>query len=398
MLKKLQKKFILLTTIISIIVMTFIAIAINIINYSSIMSYSDEVLNILVTGELNFSSGNGPYTRIPKEFAFTTRFFVVRSNENNEFDYIDTKNISSIYPDDPILYAENENPIGQTSGRIEDFKFIKTPNKIGHTYIFLDIEEDLIGFENYMFYSIFIVICAVVLIFILSCVFSKKAVSPIAESYERQKRFITDVSHEFKTPLAIISADCDVIEIDNGEGEWTRSIKSQILRLSTLVENLISLTRLDEEKSIMQKADFSLSDAVSDTLNEFTAAIKKAGLEFSCEISKNITYNGDEIFIRKLLGILTENAIKYSRGYIKATLMAEGGKKIFAIENSCEAVEIGKHNSWFERFYRADKSRNSQTKGFGIGLSVAKSICDKHGAKISAHSKTGQEIIVSIVF
>ncbi len=398
MLKKLQKKFVLLTTVISVVVMLLIAVAINIINYSSIMSYSDDVLDILAGGNLYSSAGAPPHPMLPREFAFTTRFFIVNSNADGRIVYIDTKNISSVSSGEARAYVERINELGKTSGRVDDFRFIKTQNPVGYTYIFLDIEEDIIGFENYMLYSVLIVSSAVVLIFILSCLLSKKAVSPIAESYEKQKRFITDVSHEFKTPLAIIKADCDVIEIDSGESEWVGSIKSQTSRLDALVENLISLTRLDEEQTTMLKTDFSLSDAVNDTLSEFTTAIKNADLEFDCKIDKNISYNGDEALIRKLVAILIENAIKYSNKSIKATLSSSGNKVVFSMQNSCDAIEIGKHSNWFERFYRADESRSSEAKGFGIGLSVAKSICDKHKAKISAESKTGQEIIISVVF
>ncbi len=397
MLKKLQKKFILLTTLISIIVMILIAATINIINYSSIMAYSDDVLDILASGNLS-SADNPQRPPTPREFAFTTRFFIVHSDADGVIDYIDTKNISSVSASDASLYVEKTNELGKVSGRIDDFRFVKTENPIGYTYIFLDIEEDMIGFQNYMLYSFLIVGAAIILIFILSCLLSKKAVSPIVESHEKQKRFITDVSHEFKTPLAIIKANCDVIELDSGENEWATSIKSQISRLDKLVEDLISLTRLDEEKSIMLKTDFSLSDAINDTLNEFSSAIKSTDLELTCDISKNITYNGDEAFIRKLVAILIENAIKYSNKNIKATLSGSGNKIVFALENSCDDITIGNHNNWFERFYRADESRNSEQKGFGIGLSVAKSICDKHKAKISAESKTGKEIIISVTF
>ncbi len=398
MLKKLQKKFILLTTLISTIVMLLIAVAINIINYTSIMSYSDGILEILINNDFSINNGAPPDHRVPREFAFTTRFFIVHSNINDEITYIDTKHINRVSVQDAPIYVETANELGDNLGMIDAFRYIKSDTSNGNIYIFLDIEEDLLGFERYMIYSFLIVSFAVILIFILSCLFSKKAVFPIAESYEKQKRFITDVSHELKTPLAIIKADCDVIEIENGEGEWTDSIKSQIVRFNTLVEDLISLAKLDEESVSLIKEYFSLSDTISATIDEFIPAIKQANLEFTSEICKNINYNGDEVFIRKLLTILIDNAIKYSNEYLKITLNMDKNKVVFSVENSCDTIKIGKHNNWFERFYRGDESRNSDIKGFGIGLSIAKSICDKHGAKIIAESKTGKELIISIIF
>ncbi len=399
MLKKLQRKFVLLTTAISVIVMLLIAISINVANYMSIMSSSDEVLNLLMQGDLKMGEPFSPRGRFPTEIAFTTRFFTVRSNANDVIDHIDTRNISYVSSDEAIEYVTFVNESTEDSGIVDNFRYIKSENQIGYTYFFLDIEEDFIGFETYMYYSVLILVGAIISIFILSLLLSKKAVAPIADSYERQKGFITNVSHEFKTPLAIIKADCDVIEIESGEGEWTDSIKTQITRLDALVENLVSLTKLDEKIKLI-KTDFSLSDAIESTASEFCAAIKSAGLGADLDIEKNVTYSGDEQYIKNLVTILIENAIKYAlpETNLKLSLHTVGSKRIFSIENSCEDIEIGKHSEWFERFYRGDKSRNSEKKGYGIGLSVAKAICDLHGAKISAESKSGKEIMITVIF
>ncbi len=399
MLKKLQIKFVLLTTIISVVVMILIAVSINVANYISIMSGSDEILNLIVQGELKMGEPLSDREPFPREIAFTTRFFTVRSDENNEIEHIDTRNISSVSVDQALEYTNIASESGSDTGVIDNYRYIKTQNSIGYSYFFLDIESDILGFEQYLFYSVLIVLCAVVMIFFLSLLLSKKAVSPIVASYERQKGFITNVSHEFKTPLAIIRADCDVIEIDNGEGEWTDSIKTQITRLDTLVENLVSLTKLDEKVEII-KTDFSLTDVISDTVAEFSAAIKNSELNLVLDAVPNISYRADELYIRNLISILTENAIKYSlpQTELKISLSIIGNRKVFRIQNACKDIEIGKHNLWFERFYRGDKSRNSEIKGYGLGLSIARTICDLHGAKISAESKTGKEIIITVVF
>ncbi len=399
MLKKLQRKFVLLTTIISVIVMLLIAISINVTNYLTIMNNSDKVLNLLVQGDLQIGIDFDRGELFSKEIAFTTRFFAVTSNEGEVIDAVDTKNISSVSKDEAVEYVNMVNGNGELTGTIDNFRFIKVENQMGFVYFFLDIEQDLINFETFMYYSVLILIGAIVSIFTLSVLLSKKAVAPIANSFERQQAFITNVSHEFKTPLAIIKTDCDVIEIDSGEGEWTNSIKTQISRLDNLVENLVSLTKLDEKVEII-KTDFSLCDAIIDTVNEFSSSIKSANLNLVLNIKQNFSYNGDEAQIRNLIAILTENAIKYSlpETKLKISLITSGSKKIFTIENSCEDIGVGKHNDWFLRFYRGDKSRNSQTKGYGIGLSIAKSICDLHSAKISAESKTGKEIVITVVF
>ncbi len=441
MLKQLQRKFVILTTAISVIVLIIIAVSVNIANYFSMINHADDVLSLIINGELprhetsdvsevsgsdnissndqnndnlnditsqstdisNANSGVAPPPHrndFSKEIAFTTRYFVVRSNAQGAYDYVNTKNISYISPEDAVNFAILVAESGNTSGTLDDFKYAKVENPVGYSYYFLDIEEDIISFERYVYFSALITLGASCVIFALSFIFSKKAVAPIAQSYERQKTFITDVSHEFKTPLAIIKADSEVIELESGESEWTSSINSQVQRLNSLVENLVSLTKLDEQQNKFIKTQLNLSELANNTINEFSATLQSHNLTFNTNIKKDIFVKGDEKSLSNLLGILIENAVKYApkNSDVSASVYEKSGKKIFEIKNDCEDFKPGKHKQLFDRFYRNDKARNSDSKGFGIGLSIAKSICDMHGAKITAESKTGSEIIFTVAF
>ncbi len=443
MLKKLQKKFVLLTTTISVIVLILIAVCVNAANYFSMINHADDVLNLLINGELYMYGNNDIYSseltnhneqkeeninettneninnnysdtgkanahiappphksNFAKEIAFTTRYFVVKNNAKGEFDYVDTKNISYISPEDAVGFALQVDENNSLNGTIENFKYAKVENQIGYSYFFLDIEEDIISFERYARFSALIALGASILIFALSCIFSKKAVAPIAQSYERQKMFITDVSHEFKTPLTIIKADSEVIELENGESEWTNSIGAQVKRLNSLVENLVSLTKLDEQQERIIKKQLNLSELLSGALKEFSSAMQSRNLTLNTNIKSDVLINGDENAVCNLLSILLENAVKYApeNSAIIIIVQEKPGKKIFKIENKCDGFEIGKHNELFDRFYRNDKARNSESKGFGIGLSIAKSICDMHGAKITAECKNDSDIIFTIIF
>ncbi len=400
MIKNLQKKFVLLTTIISLIVLLIIALLINVVNYFSIMSNSDSLLELLIENDMKLVETSRQPDRFPREMAFTTRFFVLRADEDGKIDYIDTKNIGSVSTQDAIIYAQTVDSNNLSSGTVDNFRFIKTETSYGHTYIFLDVEAEIIGFKQYLLFSILIMLGAIIFIFVLSCLFSKWAVKPIAIMHEKQKRFITDVNHEFKTPLSIIRSNCDVVEMYSGEDEWIDGIKLQTERLNLLVENLISLTKLDEVKVLGIKTDFSLDEALIETIDEFSSAIQQKHIEIQKNISKNISLSAAEGDIRKLFSILVENAIKYSpqNSIISIELVQKGAKRALSIKNECNNVAVGKHDNWFDRFYREDESRNDETLGFGIGLSIAKSICESNGAKISAESKNCNEIEMTVVF
>ncbi len=400
MLKKLQRKFIVLATAISMVVLIGVAVAINVVNYYSINRYSESVLNLLIENNMTFSDSFLSRGEFSSEIEYTTRYFVVRIDSQHNVGLIDTQKISSVSSDQAAEYAQLVYNNGDEEGIIDNFRYKRSDTDYGYTYVFLDIEDELRGFNAYILYTVIITAASVLLIFIFACLLSKKAVSPIATSYERQKRFITDVSHELKTPLAIIKADSDVLEIDNGETEWTTSIRTQVARLNNLVENLITLTKMDEEKEQLHSAEFCLSDVVVKTLDEFHATAKSSYVDFSKNIEANVMCKGEESSIRKLVEILVENAIKYSveNTMIIVTLTVNGNRKNLSIENASKNVPVGKHNSWFDRFYREDTVRNGESKGYGIGLSIAKTICDKHNAKITAESKTGSETVVNVIF
>ncbi len=398
--KKLRIRFVFLTTLISIIVISIVAIAINSFTYISLLNDADRIITLILNNDLKFDPLHPPHDKVNKEIAFTTRFFEVFLNFDGNIKFINSRAISSVSEQEIIDYCENMFHREESKAIINDFRFVRVDREGGYSYIFLDIEKELLSFRSLIYYSICISTGAIIAIFTLACFLSKKAVFPIVNSYEKQKQFITDVSHEFKTPLSIIKADNEVVEIENGETEWTNSIKTQIIRLNSLVENLITLTKHDEEKSKLLMTEFSLSDALNETIYDFSGTAQVASLKLVNEIEENISYNGDESSIRKLFCILIENAIKYAlpNSDIKIVLYSNDNRKKFYIENSCENIEVGKYNNWFERFYRNDKSRNSDTRSFGIGLSIAKSICDSHIIKISAVCETKNIVKISLVF
>lgn len=356
---------------------------------------------------------------INKESQFATRYFTVTLNQDGSVVEINTGKISAISSDEASDLATELYSKNKTIGYIDNYKFLRTDyssdneasdinaeninnqninsnNKI--MYVFVNCQQEIETVKYFLFASVGISIVGLLGVFILVWYFSGIIVRPVAESYEKQKRFITDASHEIKTPLTIIDANTEVIEMMEGENEWTQSIRKQIKRLASLTEKLVFLSRMDEESTRLDFTDFSLSDALLDTADSFKTVAETKHKDLSVNIEENISYHGDEKNIRQLISLLLDNAMKYSseNGSIRLSLKASGKSKIISVWNTVDEISVGNHDELFERFLRLDKSRNSKTGGFGIGLSVAYAIVNAHKGKITAHSDDGKSLIFTI--
>ena len=353
---------------------------------------SDMTTSRIISDKLDMSG-------ISAESPYDTRYFTVTIKENGSVYTQDTGNIQAVSRVQAQEYALTLFEKGRTSGTIDCYRYraVDTTTSSGEAatlYIFVDYERELDTFYNFLLASGGISLVGLLLVFILVFFFSKLVVRPIAESYAKQKRFITDASHEIKTPLTIIDANTEVIEMMEGENEWTESIRKQIKRLTSLTEKLVLLSRMDEESTTLIMNDFDLSDAVFDTADPFTAVASTKGKKLTLEIAEGIHYTGDEKNIRQLVSLLVDNAIKYSseNGEIKVTLATQGKNKILTVWNTVNEIKPGSHNELFERFYRLDSSRNSKTGGFGIGLSVVYAIVTAHKGSVTAKSEDGKSI------
>ena len=184
----------------------------------------------------------------------------------------------------------------------------------------------------------------------------------------------------------------------NGESEWTESIRKQVDRLTSLTKNLTALARMDEDGIKVERAQFNMSDAVVDVVTGFKVLAEQRNTTMTVEIEDGLLYNGEEKSIRQLVNILMDNAVKYSNGIIKVSLKKSKNRIKFAIYNTASNIDTGSLNRYFDRFYRADASRSKDIEGFGIGLSIAKSIVELHGGSISAVSEDGASITITAAF
>ena len=215
---------------------------------------------------------------------------------------------------------------------------------------------------------------------------SKKVIAPIQQSYVKQKQFITDASHELKTPLAIISSNTDVLEFEHGNSKWTKNIQNQVERLTSLVNSLVAFSRMEEKDSV-ERAQFNLTEALKSRIEDFNELANFQKKYIVTDIDSALNYYGEKDSIVQLMDILLENAIKYAPEDSDILVCLKKNRKnaILKVSNKAD-VKKGDLSKVFDRFYRLDESRNSTIKGYGIGLSMAQLIAEKHKETIRAYA------------
>ena len=398
---KLRKKFIYFSVGIIAIVLLSIMAFVNVTNFYNLKRSSDELLKTLVENngvmpsfKLNDNSKEEKTVYLKN---FSNRFFTVKTDNKKNVITVNTDDVFFTSASEAVEYAKDVLSSGKSRGYYGGFKYVVENTENGKLIAFVDVVKDFDVFYSNLGNSVVISFFVLGFVTFFSFVLSKKAVAPMVQAYEKQNAFITDASHELKTPLAIINTSADVLEMESGESKWTGNIHKQVNRLNGLIGNLISLTKLEESDNL-EKTDFSLSDVLTDCVTDVKDYALSMDKDIITEIESGISFKGNENLIRQVIGILLDNAIKYARekSDINVKLFKQNRKIIFTVENEADNLEAKNYNVLFERFYRADSSRNSQTGGYGIGLSIAQSIVLKHKGKISADSFDGERIVFTV--
>ena len=219
---------------------------------------------------------------------------------------------------------------------------------------------------------------------------SKKAIQPLAENMEKQKRFVTDAGHELKTPLAIILANTEALELRQGESKYSKNIREQVQRLSGLTQNLLTLARADESQELTSAEDLDLSALVAEGAAPFREPAELRGLRLSEDIRPGLTAHGSRQQLSQAVSILLDNAVKYCAegGEIRVELFKEG-KPVLRVSNTVTDTSVPAERL-FDRFYRADQSRSRASGGYGIGLSAARAIAEAHKGSLTAAYEGGR--------
>ncbi|MBR0353637.1 MAG: HAMP domain-containing histidine kinase [Oscillospiraceae bacterium] len=413
MIRRLQKKFILLAVLSVFTVLLVLIGAINIINYRNMVADADSTLQILAEHKGYFpiqyrtppeddGQSGAPFGRrnATPELPYQTRYFTAFFDGDGKLYHINMENIVSIDGTGAISLAQETFEAGKEKGFAGDYRFRRCSTETGTMLIFLNISREQATVHSFLLASIAISLAGLLAVLLLLILFSGRIVRPIAESYEKQKQFITDAGHELKTPITIINADADVLETELEDSEWLADIRKQTGRLTSLTSDLIYLSKMAEDGTGLMMTGFPLSDTVEETVQSFRAVAMSRNLSLSEEIQPGISMNGDEKSIGRLVSILLDNACKYTPegGSISVSLEKSGRSIQLTVNNTTENIAQGSADMLFERFYRADSSRNSESGGFGLGLAVAKAVSEAHKGKIRAWSEDGASLKVRAEF
>jgi len=411
MIYRLQRKFILISTV-SVLTVVFLVFGVILaLNISSMNRNIDILADRVSEGggrfPKNFNESLKPHKRpvkeegdfdfITPETPFSTRHFTVFFDSEGNVTQTNTEAIYSITDDAAVEYAKKVIKNSDERGWLSNYRYKVFPLESGTGVVFIDGSMSRSVFtQSITIAGVVLLVCAT-LVLLMIILLSKRVVKPIAESYEKQRQFITDANHELKTPLTLILANAEIAEEELGKNEWLDDITAEGQRMTELVNQLVALSRMDEENSKLNIVQIPFGQLVFDTVSEFESLANGRGKKLSLSIDRSIVYLGDEMLLHRLVGILLDNAVKYcdEDGEIKVTL-EKRRRIILSVENTYAAVGEIELNKLFDRFYRADKARKF-TGGYGVGLSMAKSIAEKHKGEITAYKKDKSNIGFKVV-
>lgn len=343
--------------------------------------------------------------RRPPDFQKDTLDFLWTDDLRNYFavNISYTGAINEIISDFPLSYTQSEiSEIvlrifenGKGSGVTGNFQYLKRADKYG-TYLLcvLNRSADFRILRQFHIFSFLIILSVLIFSFVIALFVSKLALSQAEKAFERQKRFVADAGHELKTPIAVIGANIDVLSSDEKlqSNKFFQYIKSENERMGDLVRDLLYLARDDADRLEMIKSEFDFSNAAENAVLPFEAVAFERGMTFEMQIEEGIMCSGDAKSLKQLFVILVDNAIKNSDKGAAITVKAYTEKQniIYKVRNTGIGIKKEDLQKIFQRFYRIDSSRARKTGGYGLGLSIAQTIAQKHGGIIKAESEYGK--------
>ena len=391
MIKTAQKRFILIT--LSILLAVFSVIFVVMWRISS-ENFAKETNDSLQQLEHGYETSDDRPMRLFKPALIVSVYAYNEETSNYTVDYA-SENFTETKTQDIITYALSRE---SESGNVHDVYFSKKRQGAKMIIFAVDMSAEVSLMRSLLIKNLLLLSLAFIALSVVVWGLSAKVFQPIKTILAKQKQFISDASHELKTPVSIIAANTDVIRTEENK-QYADSIKKQVDRLNFLVSDLLTLARLDEGNFKSVKENFNLSDEVTQIALSFDAVAFEKGKNLICDVDNDVYYEGAKDAVKQILHILLANAVKYAdkNGNIKVSLKKSGSRIILSVYNDGSLIKDEDSDKIFERFYRGDASRSRESGGNGLGLSIAKSIATANKWNIFARSVYKKSMTVSLV-
>ena len=334
---------------------------------------------------------------------YGNRYFILILDSEGQL-LVFTHQNDTVTEEDAMALVEEVQNSGRTEGYVDAYKYLVYKEQNGNTLLcFLDCSMNIRARDSLLLISVIVGAAGILLAFLFILFMSGKTVEPVRESIEKQKQFVTNASHELKTPLSAIGTNMDILTMDLGENEWVEGTQKQVRKMRKLVENLVSLSKLEEEDSDLMMQTFCISDVVRECTDGFESIARMMEKYLETEIEEDLYVQGDPGMIQQMISILCDNALKYASGVgpVEVRLQKEGRHVVFSTANPWDQnVDPDQLDTLFERFYRGDPARAPENKsaGHGLGLSIARAMAEKNKARLTVSQDEGDRIVFRVVF
>ena len=399
MFKKLYRNLLLLNISILSLLLLIIFASLYITTYQEMHTRIDnELTNILNPNPMNLP----PIEGADGFRADRSDTFVVVLNSNNEIIEVESQ-LNTVTSATASEYLEQ---VTDEDGNFEvdniTWSYLKQEGSLTTRIAFINIQNETEVLNNSLNNYAIIFVISIALTTLISSLLTKKSIKPIKDSFNRQKQFVSDASHELKTPLTVINTNVDILlSEDETNNKWLKYIKSEVTRMSKLTTDLLYLSNVTElENKQIIKSRMNVSEKLESIVLGVEALVYENKLELDYEISPNIEIEFNSEQLHQIVMILIDNAIKYSNknGNIHITLSEQNNNAYIKVRNTGNGISEEEIEHIFDRFYKIDKSRSKNTNSFGLGLPIAKSICENNNAKLNVSSVVNEytEFVIKV--
>lgn len=393
MIRRLRRNFVLICAASLAAVLLLLCAGINAASFVATAAKADQVIALIHDngGEIPADSRQGGSKHVSPETPFQSRYCSVTVDAAGDVVAKQDDHIAPKRRADAEAAVEHALSSPASSGYYGAYRFAVYDEADGaRTAIVLDSFAEQQTARTVAVITVAASLACLLMVLALLVPLSKRVIRPFERNLARQRQFVTDASHELKTPLAVISANTDLSEAEQGETRWSTSTRMQVERMSGLVSDLIDLARADEQADASRRERFDAGRLVLQAADDFQPLAEASGMHLAAE-AEQVLLTADRAQFERVVGILLDNAVKHgdAGGTVRVRLLRRRRNAVLEVENPCAGWNDEQAARVFDRFWRPDGSRDRATGGYGIGLAIARSVVEGHDGRLEVRSKDG---------